>query len=74
MEKDLFLRFPLLLVVFEAMPVVRWLVGDFSPQRPEFDFRLIHAGFVMDKAAETDISSSTSVFPVHVIPRKLHIN
>ena len=34
------------------MPLLRWLVDGFSPQRLEFDFRLIHAGFVMDKVAE----------------------
>ena len=30
----------------------RWLVGDFSPQRPDFDFRPIHAGFMMDMVAQ----------------------
>jgi hypothetical protein len=34
------------------MPLLRWLVGGFSRKRPEFDFRPVHAGFVMDKVAK----------------------
>jgi len=52
LHKKLFLRFPLLLVVFETMPLLRRLVGGFSPQRPDFDFRPTRAGFVMDKVVQ----------------------
>jgi hypothetical protein len=56
-----------------AVPWLRRLVADLSPQRPGFDPGSAHVGFVVDKLALGQVFLRVLRFsPVHVIPPVLH--
>jgi len=45
-----------------AVPRLRWLNADLSPDMPRFNARPIHVGFVVESDPGTGFSQSTSVF------------
>ena len=47
---------------------------DLSPRRTGFDFRSVGVRFVVDSDTARELSPSTSVSPVSIIPPMLHIH
>jgi hypothetical protein len=54
-----------------AVPWLKQLVTGLSPQRPEFDLRLVHVVFVVDKVALGQVFSKYVSFPVSITPPML---
>jgi hypothetical protein len=44
-----------------AVPLIRWLVADFSQRRPGFDPMSGHVGFVVDKVTLGHVSSENFI-------------
>jgi hypothetical protein len=63
------------LVAIVVMAVLRWLVAGFPSQKPGFEPRSGHVGFVMDKVALRQVFSEYFGFPCQFsFHRLLHIH
>ena len=59
-------------MVYNSVPWLRQLADGISQQRPEFDFRPVLLGFVVDSAPVTGSSLHPSVSFVSIFPLVLH--
>jgi len=59
-----------LITFLKTLIIVLWLIADMSLQRPGFNARPFHVGFVVDTG--TGFSPSTLVFLVAIIPQNFH--